>query len=489
MADREVLLPRQKGTVYTLLNGLSDRIGYSFVYDSGLFPNDRECLIEKGSYTVREAVRRITGNDTLCLSVRTGHILLHLPKEEPAFPLEPPARHAPEPPLSCLQYRGRILDKVSRRPVTQVTVAVRGFPIGTVSNQLGEFVLSVPDTLKGQPIVCSHIGYALTEWQSGRGKETECPVIWLEPALISLQEVVVRAVRPEEVLTQMLARRSLNYHQQAVGLQVFYREGTHLNKKPANTSEGIMSVYKAGWATSESDQIRLEKMRSIRADSRLLEVTPKLEGGVHTPLALDIMHILPEFLRRENWSQYLFTHSDITVFEERLVNVISFEPRPEIKEPLFCGELYVDTEDYALLHASFRIHPDYVGETASRFVRKKSRKLAVVPRDIGYSVTYRQYDGRYYLYHVRGDLYFSVRPRWKLFPSTMHAWFEMVSTGITTGQVAPVARGERLKYGIFLETRHEYDEAFWQGFSFIPSEEQIRNMDSYRLTLPVENQP
>ena len=47
----------------------------------------------------------------------------------------------------------------------------------------------------------------------------------------------------------------------------------------------------------------------------------------------------------------------MTVIDNRLVNVISFRQNKGIKEPLYCGELYIDAENNALVQARLEINP------------------------------------------------------------------------------------------------------------------------------------
>ena len=81
------------------------------------------------------------------------------------------------------------------------------------------------------------------------------------------------------------------------------------------------------------------------------------------------MKNLPDFLLLESGEElYTYTSGDIVSVDDRTANVVYFEQKRGVKEPLFCGELYIDSENSALLRARFEIHPRYV-KAATRLFR------------------------------------------------------------------------------------------------------------------------
>ena len=67
---------------------------------------------------------------------------------------------------------------------------------------------------------------------------------------------------------------------------------------------------------------------------------------------------LPDFLLPDGKGNvYFYASCDMTVIDNRLVNVISFRQNKGIKEPLYCGELYIDAENNALVQARLEINP------------------------------------------------------------------------------------------------------------------------------------
>lgn len=218
-------------------------------------------------------------------------------------------------------------------------------------------------------------------------------------------------------------------------------------------------------------------MRRISSNQDKDTVIAKMKSGLNASLMLDVMKDMPDFLMPESEINYpyVFAHSDITVIDNRMANVISFEQRDFITLPLYKGNLYIDAENSALLRAEFELHPKYVKEAAGMLVEKKSRNLKIIPQKVIYTVTYKPWNGTYYINHVRGDLHFKIKRKKQIFGSTpLHVWFEMVICKTDTVNVNRFTRKETLSTRtVFSETKFSYDEGFWGNFNVIPPEEKL----------------
>ena len=88
---------------------------------------------------------------------------------------------------SQIKLKGTVIDASSSSPIEFVNI---GFPkkgVGTVSSEKGEFVLIVPDSLKSDSIVFSHISYKTKKIKL----EENLSVITLTEAKKDLSEVII----------------------------------------------------------------------------------------------------------------------------------------------------------------------------------------------------------------------------------------------------------------------------------------------------------
>lgn len=472
--SRLVKITTTKGSRYQLLRQVSDQTGYYFIYDSQVINNDEEVKIRKGEYTVRNAIHLITGNEQIKIGILGNHILLSLPVPEkaPVTPLTSPEK-------TPYVIKGMAYDRVSKEVISYASVGVSGTSIGTVTNQNGQFQLIVPDSLSHLSVKLSHVGYESSEYKISalNGKHID---FYLEPKVIPLQEVIVRAVNPVQVLNRMIENRKLNYSSRPVYLTTFYREAIEHKNKKLDITESVLKIYKQSYRTTVmTDQVKLIKMRRVFKKEATDTIFTKMKSGINTCLVLDVMRSMPDFLEtRGIESNFTYTYTDITEIDGRRVYVISFEQKKEIKEPLYKGQLYIDTDNYALVEIRFEINPLYAEKATNMFLEKRSRDYKLTLRSATYKISYKpSSDHIYYLNHIRGDLEFKVKRNRHFFSSPLHIWFEMVNCRTDTENVNSFPREDRLPTrNVFSETKHEYDADFWEHFNVILPEDELRQL-------------
>ena len=289
--ERIVRLPKIKGTVYSLLSDVSQQSGYMFIYDSKVIDNDAVVKIKGGERSIRQAVYDIVGNTSLEFQVMGTHILITLPSEKKVRVQQD---FVPEQ-ITNFVIIGTLLDKETGIPISSATVGVRGTSIGSITNQNGDFKLSLPDSLKNDSITFSHIGYLSQDIEFALliGRHN---ILSLEPKVVPLQEVVIRRSDPKKLLREMIERRNKNYSHTPVYLTTFYREGVQLKNKFQNLSEAVFKVYKTSSYSSVPDQVKLLKMSRLSNVEAKDSLLVKVKSGIQACIQMDIIKDMPEFL-------------------------------------------------------------------------------------------------------------------------------------------------------------------------------------------------
>lgn len=489
--NRKVKITKSKETVYQLLKQISDQTGYLFIYDSQQINNDKVVKIRKGEYTIREAIYTITGNNKLEITIIRNHILLRVPSDISTH-ITVASKDNIVSKSSLITLGGVVYDKINDEPIAYCAIGVNNSTIGTISNQNGEFRLTLPDSLAKNMIKLSHIGYMNEEIEISllAGQTVR---ISLEPKVVPLQEIIVRSVNPLDVLKNMMANRKKNYPSLPAYITTFYREGVEHKKKVISLTEAILKIYKTGYQSNAgSDQVKLEKMRNIISKQESDTIFTKMKSGVNACLLLDVMKILPDFLieQSKDESPYIYTHTDISEVDNRRVNVISFEQKKGIELPLNKGDLFIDAENHALLEVRFEVNPEYVTKATPQYIERKSKDINLTLQRAQYTVSYKpSIDNIYYVNHIRGDIEFKVRRKRRLFSTSLHLWFEMVSCEISTENVKSFARSERLSpYNVFSDTNYNYDRDFWKNFNIILPEDKLEDMIINSINQVIESQ-
>lgn len=469
--NRKMSFTSLRGSVYQLLGQVSERSGYLFIYDSQTVNNEQETEISSGEYTLPQVIRLITGNKQLGLRIVGNHILLYPSAVTVQTPETRPDRVVDS--ISYFTIEGTLADQYTEKPIPFSSVGVNEAAIGTITNQNGEFRLRLPDSLRQSNVQFSHLGYQPQKRMADSLSSLHA-VILLEPKVIPLQEVIVRIINPYHLLQNMLLKRVTNYPRHPVYLTTFYREGVEYKKKLVNLTEAVFKIHKTP-REGAADQVKLLKMRRISNQKEKDTLITKMKSGINACLMLDLMKNPPDFLDPENGLAYTYTHTDITVIDDRLVNVISFEQKKGINTPLYRGELYIDTENEALLRAYFEINPQYIHKAADMLVEKKSRNLRITPSLVAYTVSYKAWNGTYYIQHIRGDLHFKIKKRAQLFnTAALHTWFEMATCKTDTSHVSRFTRNEILPTRtVFSDIKFKYDAGFWGNFNVILPEEKL----------------
>lgn len=471
--NRIIRLPGARGTVYTQLGKVSEQSGYLFVYDSKVVNNDVEVRTKRKNCTVRQAIYEIVGDKTLELKVIGRHILILPSKEKRIGDREMQA----EPSASAyFTLTGMLRDKETGEPVVNASVIVQGTSIGNITNMNGEFRLHLPDSLRYSTLSFSHLGYVPQNIETAvlLGRDN---VLNLEPKVVPLQEVLIRLVEPRKLLREMLERREENYAVSPVYLTTFYREGVQLKNKFQTLTEAVFKVYKSSLhEVNTPDQVKLLKMSRIDNRESSDSVVAKIRAGIQACLLLDVVKDMPDFMEVDAADNpYVYTSGDITFIDDRCVNVVYFEQKHDVKGPLYCGALYIDAENGALVQARIEVQPKYIKEATRTFVVRQAQKVNLTTQKVVYTVSYKPWNGTYYIHHIRGDLYFKMRRKRVFFSNPLlHTWFEMVTCKIDSDNVAPFPRAERLPTRTVLaDVDYKYDESFWEDFNIIPMEEEL----------------
>ncbi len=484
VANRTIQLPKTKGTTYEMLNMISELSGYLFMYDSGMINSNRNVKIPAGNYTLKEVIILATGDNNIRIKIFGKHILIY--KDESSPPVQPEEIPLPSSPIYPT-LEGTVKDKETGEPIPYCAVGIVEAGIGTITNQNGQFQLKLPDSLQHTYIHFSHIGYESQFLPTLLFIDRKADV-YLNTRFIPLEAVIIRLVNPQKLIKDMLANRLLNYADEPYYLTTFYREGGDRKRGLVNLTEAVFRIYKTGFSSTSADQVKMVKMRTISNQQEADTVVMKMKAGVNACLMLDIIKNVPDFLTLNEENMYHYTKIGMAVTNERLAHVVTFEQKPGIKGPLYKGELYIDEENYALLHARFQIHPDYIKQAQSMFVVKKSKNLEITPLEASYSVSYQQWNSKYYVNHTRGDLTFKVRKKKKFLPgsTTVHTWFEMATCNIDTLNVKRFpARESQSTQNIFSETSYMYDASFWGNFNIIMPEEKLSDAIS-RISSKIE---
>jgi len=376
--------------------------------------------------------------------------------------------------LNYVQYKGIVIDMESRKPLGYATLTLQGENLSTVANSEGEFSFKVPVLKTEGNVIVSYLGYkekviSLSALKPDKNR------IELELLTVTLSTISVHPQDPTMLMRAIMNKRADNYSQEQDKMIAFYRETIKKNKTYVSLSEAVLDVYKQPCLSARSDQIELSKGRKSTDYTRLDTITFKLQGGPYTSVLLDIMKN-PEMIFTEDMMfNYEFTIENISKIGDRLMYVIDFRQNPNVKEPLYYGKLYVDTESLAILSATFSLNVTDKDASSDLFIRKKPMGAKVYPTEATYQVNYREKAGKWYFGYSRAEIVFKIEWKKRLFNTHYASTIEMAITDWERSPVKNAKPAEKLKpYVIMMEEVSGFaDPEFWGEYNVIEPEKPI----------------
>lgn len=376
------------------------------------------------------------------------------------------------------EYKGKVIDGDSKKPLVFATLALEGSNISTISNTEGEFALKIPTDVNEGSVLVSFLGYGSKSIPLAQLKE-EGNKISLSVTVTKLSEVNIEVPKnAEELVRQTLKRKGQNYFDDPTLMTAFYRETIKKRRRNVSLSEAVVNIYKTPYNTSRRDAVQLFKARKSTDYSRLDTVALKLQGGPFNALFIDVMKYPEYIFAEESISDYVYTFDGSTRVDNRLIFIVNFKQRSDITAPLYKGKLYIDAENKILTSAIYSLNIIDKYEAARMFVRRKPRNARVWPTEVAYRVDYREKNNKWYYGYSNVLMEFKVDWDKKLFNSVYSMTCEMAVTDWKKNNTSALPKAkDRIKSTIILsdEAIGFADPDFWGAHNIIEPEKSIES--------------
>jgi len=447
---------------------LTRQTGYNFTYDSRLINTEDRIDMTFRNVKLSTILDSILKNDSLAYTVIDKYIII-------SRSLPPPVAKAESISTEAVNYiTGIIIDDASDEPLPYATIGLKNTGRGTVTNNSGDFGLMITPDYLNDTLSVSYLGYIGREIPVKQALGNNFTIRMIRE-FISIPEIIIKTQVPQEIIYKSNSAISQNYGNTPAMLTGFYREGVMKKRELQTYSEAILEIYKSAYTGSlYGDQIRIFKSRKIENIDRTDTLAIRLKAGLSTCLELDGVRNTFDFMAKSSMPEYSYRITDIVTYDEESAYVIDFEQREGIDLPLYRGSVYINSDDFAILHADFELHPRYIHKMKGSFIAGSSRGFDTWPQTVKYSVSYRKVNNRYFLNHVRGDLEFTSKQKKKLFSGQFNVFFELAITGIDLKNVSRFEREELAPiHSVFSKTITSYDYLFWENQDFLRPEDNL----------------
>ncbi len=264
-------------------------------------------------------------------------------------------------PQETLNLSGRITDASTGKGLPFALISVKNSTLGTVTNDDGDFRISIPDRYSRDTLLVAYLGYFSASC-SIAGHLTSAIEIALKPKVFELAEVEIVSLSPEEVIRQVVAHIPANYGEDSLILTAFIRSRKFLNNKLAEYTEAIIGDMKTGYHLYDQGREKEHHRQSnipLLLKGRVISDTSLVNaiGGLGKSagcLGCNFINDFVEFyhhtvLDEKLFRYYQFKMEEISRPEGGKLYHIWFDQKRGVSETLWKGELFVNTADFALL--------------------------------------------------------------------------------------------------------------------------------------------
>lgn len=374
-----------------------------------------------------------------------------------------------------VEYRGKVIDKQTKSPLSYCNILVEGTNIATVTNTDGEFVIKVPPTLSEVKLIFRFLGYSSrklspVELQSSNG------LVDMSQVAFQLPQIDVMIGDANKIVRTMFDKFEQNYPVQEMFMTAFYRESIRKNRNYVSLSEAVLDIHKQPYNSYRSDMAKLFKARKQADYSKLDTLVFKLMGGPYNNLFLDVVKNPDIVFTEEVFRKYYFSFEKVEWMDDKLVYVIKFNHYKQDDEALYSGRLFIDANSFALKSAVFDLSFSNEEEAISMLIRKKPANAKVTPLEATYRIDYVEHGAKWYYAYSRIEIGMKINWKRKLFNTNYYATIEMAVTDRENSSENKAIRyRDRLRSDVIIsETAQGFsDPDFWGPHNVIEPEKPI----------------
>jgi len=376
---------------------------------------------------------------------------------------------------SFTEYKGIIEDEQSGDELLFADINILGTNINTITNNEGEFLIKIPNALESPKLKISHLGFKDKVISLKEFIALQKPIIKLEPEVTELTTVNIHTIKNAEALVKaMLSRKGNNYSTNQNIMTAFYRETIKKRRRNASLSEAVVDIYKQPYNSLKTDRVDLIKARKSVDYSRLDTLAVKLLGGPYSTIYTDLVKYQEFIFTEADLEDYNFNFETSSKVNNRDVYVVNFKQKKTIDYPMYYGKLFIDSESFALVSATYNLNVRNRTKASQMFVKRKPSRVDVYPTKAAYRVDYRIKDDLWYYGYSNVALTFRVKWKQKLFSSIYTLNSEMAVTDWKQNTTAKRPENPIRPTIILSEEASGFsDPEFWGQYNIIEPEKSI----------------
>jgi hypothetical protein len=384
-----------------------------------------------------------------------------------------------------IQVIGKVEDANTAKPLHYASITLIGSSISNVTNADGVFVLKIPtanfhalDSVKVSFLGYNSVKMCVSDFPEGKTK-----TIKLTESYINLSTIYIHPNDPLSLFNLVFSPSSIkkNYPNEPYGMLGFYRELVKRGNKYASMNEAVLDIKKASYTNDfASDNAAIYKGRGSENSNINDTIIMKLQGGPLSAMYTDIIKY--PFIGTDVSSApdyYDFAFGNPIIENNHKIYVLKFNQKDSVKNDcLYKGELFIDSETFALLKATFSMNVDVKEDSWKNFIRKKPVDATLKVEDATYEVNFKKVKDKYIFDYSRMELRFSAKYKHHLLKNKYSIVGELAITDTDNpaGLNLNPDRKIRMKDILSKRVNDFSDPNFWGQYNIIQPEENIQSI-------------
>jgi hypothetical protein len=386
------------------------------------------------------------------------------------------------PILAQQRLQGKVVDAQTGEPLPYATLSLKEAGLGLVSNAEGAFNLRLSEQSGTDSLIVTYLGYQ--PWKQAVSQLTSPLEIRLEEKILSLDEVLIIPVTPEELIEQALEKLETNYADQPALGEAFYREFLTESGQPMLIGEAVMNVRRPAIQAPEEEKAQVQILKGRVLEDTTLEGTQLSAGFEGGPLSISSLRVMPKlfaesFLEPKKFKFYDYKLKGVVPYGDRQAYHIIFSQRKKLRKKLYEGELFLDFKTLAFVSIRFRSNED-----GRRFPEGPSLAQRILLRMLGVKIEVHRHQGRmdfhkegstwqptFVNWRVDFDIQISEKMSKRMESKELYAISvgqEQVYTHAFTLGAPPIPASQRFTEDQSLgELTGTLDDAFWESYDVV----------------------
>ena len=373
---------------------------------------------------------------------------------------------------------GVVKNAHNKKAIEYVAVSAVGTHVGTISNEDGEFILKLNDSLNVAEIELSCLGYYNVKIPVSKQNNLN-QEFFMQPQPYPLKEVEVRSWKSAlELMEIAIEKIEQNYSQMPNLLTGFYRETAQKGKRYITISEAVVNIYKDSYRkVADVDKVQVLKGRTLVSPKVSDTLAIKLLGGPNLAIFIDIVKNPDLLLSNEFLHLYAYKLDEFMSINDRLQYVVRFTPQMITDYPLYSGTFYIDQETLAFTRAEFTVDMRDKDKVTDIILYRKPAGLRFSPEEVSYIVSYMQQGDKTYLHYLSNKIRFKCDWKRRLFATNYTVISELVITDNQKENPQRIAWKDSfsIRQSLSEKAMSYYDSDFWGAYNIIEPTESLES--------------